>query len=269
MNNKKAETLKYVMTIPSVDYLKYASTQDLMLLASEDERYQYLKKQNPVLKQYLDSFRTCFGKKVNPSIIVRDKSMPKVDASNLCAFRNAIAIAAVIGARTLSCIRNNTTGHYCTDLFDFHPVSVSGDGTDLIAETPFENSFCCRVDNFAGQPTPAVVYPENIHPAVEDKFMKALLDVVESRPRKTDEKTFKNRVIRSMEMAYYAMRSPFVTLGERSDFGVQISLWVSAFEILANPHHAKVTFKDVGTMIKAVPWRNRKLRTKKCDGCWR
>jgi hypothetical protein len=262
MNKKKTEKLKYVMTIPSVDFVNYVAITDLMLLGSNDKRYQDLKKQNPVLKQYLDSFRTPFGKTVNPSIVVRDESMPKVDVSHLCAFRNAIAIAAVIGARTLSYINNEAAGHYCTDLFDFYPVSVSNDGTDLVARTAFENSFCCSVDNFARQPTPAVVYPENIDPAVDDKFTLALLDVVESRPRRTDEKTFKNKVIRSMEMAYYAMRSPFVTLGEPSDFGVLISLWVSAFEILANPHGAKVHFSDVSTMIKAVPWRDRKLRVR-------
>jgi hypothetical protein len=198
---------------------------------------------------------------VNPSIIVRDKSMPKVDASHLCAFRNAIAIAAVIGSRTMSC-QNDTTGHYCTDLFDFHPVSVSSDGTDLVAQTPFEISAWCRVNDFAGQTTPAVIYPENIEPACDDKLMSALLDVVEKKARTLDEKSFKNRVIGSMEMAYYAMRSPFVTLGGPSDFGVQISLWVSAFEILANPHNARVTFSDIGTTVKAVPWRDRKLRVK-------
>ncbi len=262
MNQKKTEKLKYVMTIPSVDFVNYVAIKDLMLLGSNDERYQDLKKQNPVLKQYLDSFRTPFGKKVNPSIVVRDESMPNVDFSHLCAFRNAVAIAAVIASRTILCIRNQTTGFYCTDLFDFHPVSISSDGTDLVARTAFENRDRCNVSDFAGQTIPAVVYPENIDPAVDDKFMPALLDVVESRPRKTDEKTFKNKVIRSMEMAYYAMRSPFVILREPTDFGVQISLWVSAFEILANPHGAKVHFSDVSTMIKAVPWRNRRLRVK-------
>lgn len=262
MNQRKSEKLKYVMTIPSMDIENYVAIKDLILLGSSDKRYQDLKRQNPVLKQYLDSFRTAFGKAVNPSIIVRDESLPKVDASHLCAFRNAVAIAAVIGSRTISCIQNQTTGYYCTDLFDFYSVSVSSDGTDLIARTPFENSFCCSVNDFAGQTTSAVIYPENIQRAFDEKLMLALLDVVEKKARTLDEKSFKNRIIRSMEMAYYTMRSPFVTLGGRSDFGVQISLWVSAFEILANPHNAKVRFPDVSTMIKAVPWRDRKLRVK-------
>jgi len=262
VNQTKVEKLKYVMTIPSVDFLNYVAINDLMLLGSHDKRYQDMKAQNPVLKQYLDSFKTPFGTKINPSIIVRDESLPRVDASHLCAFRNAIAIAAVVGSRVYLCIREQIPVFFCTDLFDFYPVSVSSDGTDLIARTPFEISAWCNVNDFTGQTTPAVIYPENIQPVLDEKLMLALLDVIENKARTFDEKSFKTRVIRSMEMSYYAMRSPFVTLGEPSDFGVQMGLWVSAFEILANPQSVGVKFKHVSAMIKSVPWRDKKLRLK-------
>lgn len=259
MPQKKPIKLKYVITIPSVDFLNYAAINDLILLGSKDKRYQDLKEHNPVLKQYLDSFRTPFGKKVNPSIIVRDESLEKVEPSHLCAFRNAIAISSVIGSRILSHNQTNT-GFYCTDLFDFYPVSVSSDGTDLIARTAFEDSICCDVNNFSGQTTSSVIYPENIRPAIDDKLMLALLDVIEKKARTLEEKRFKNRVTRTMEMVFYALRSPFVVLGEPTDFGVQMSLWVSAFETLANHHSTDVKFSDVSAIIKAVPWRDKKLR---------
>jgi hypothetical protein len=265
MAKKNSVKLKYVMTIPSVDFLNYVSIKDLILLGSRDKRYQDLKAQNPVLKQYLDSFKTIFGEKLNPSIVARDESLPKVEPSQLCAFRNAVAIAGVIGSRVCSCLNNNqTTGFYCTDLFDFNPVSVSSDGTDLIARTPFENSICCKVDDFIGQSTPSVIHPEHIIPAFDDKLMLALLDVVENNYRTLNKKEFKTKVIRSMEMAYYALRNPFLILGGQPDFGVQMSMWVSAFEVLANPYNdAGVHFTDVSAMIKAVPWMDKKLRLKK------
>jgi hypothetical protein len=117
MKQKKPEKLKYVMTIPSVDFLNYVAINDLIFLGSGDKRYQDLKAQNPTLRQYLDSFKTPFGRKVNPSIIVRDESLPKVNVSHLCAFRNAIAIASVVASRAYSCIQNSSVGLYCTDLF--------------------------------------------------------------------------------------------------------------------------------------------------------
>ena len=262
MNQPKLEKLKYVMTIPSVDILDSVAINDLMLLGSNDKRYKDLKAQNPILKQYMDSFRTPFGRRINPSIIVCDECLSKVDASHLCAFRNAIAIAGVVGSRAYSCAQGQVPVFFCTDLFDFCPVSVSSDGTDLVARTAFESSAWCSVSDFSGQTTPAVIFPENIQRAWDDKLMLALLDVIEKKAYTLDEKSFKTRVVRSMEMAYYAMRSPFVTLGERSDFGVQMGLWVSAFEVLANPHIARVDFRHVGAMIKAVPWKDKKLRVK-------
>jgi len=250
------------MTIPSVDIIKFAAIDDLILLGSTDKRYEDLKAQNPVLKQYLDSFRTPFGRKVNPSVIVRNERLPKVDASHLCAFRNAIAIAGVVYSRALSFTQNQNTGFLCTDIFDFHPVSVSSDGTELIAKTPFELSAWCDVKKFVGQTTLAVIHPEYIRPALDEGFALALLDAVEKRTRTRDEQMFKTRLARSMEMAFHALRSPFANLGEPVDFGVQMGLWVSAFEILANPHTTRVEFSDVSAMIKAVPWRHRKLRLK-------
>lgn len=262
MTQKKSAKLKYVMTIPSVDFAKHVTINDLILLGSSDKRYKDLKAKNPVLRQYLDSFRTPFGRKVNPSIIVRDERLAKVDASHLCAFRNAIAIACVVGSRVCSCIQNQSTGFFCTDLFDFHPVSVSNDGTDLIARTPFENSAWCNTNDFTGQTTLAVIYPENIQPAFDGELLLALLNFVERKPRTRDEKSFKTRLVRSIEMAFYALKSPFANLGEPVDFGVQTGLWVSAFEILANPHISRVSFRDVSTMIKRLPWRDKKLRVK-------
>jgi hypothetical protein len=256
---KKTIKLKYVITIPSVDFTNYVAINDLILLGSKDRRYQDLKEHNPVLKQYLDSFRTPFGKKVNPSIIVHDESLEKVEPSHLCAFRNAIAISSVVGSRILSHNQTNT-GFYCTDLFDFYPISVSSDGTDLVARTAFENSICCDVNNFSGLTTPSVIYPENIRPVIDDKLMLALLDVIEKKARTLEEKRFKNRVTRTMEMVFYALRSPFVGLGEPTDFGVQMSLWVSAFETLAKPYNTDVKFSHVSDMIKAVPWKDKKLR---------
>lgn len=262
MTQKKSAKLKYVMTIPSVDFAKHVTINDLILLGSSDKRYKDLKAKNPVLRQYLDSFRTPFGRKVNPSIIVRDERLAKVDASHLCAFRNAIAIACVVGSRVCSCIQNQSTGFFCTDLFDFHPVSVSNDGTDLIARTPFENSAWCNTNDFTGQTTLAVIYPENIQPAFDDELLLALLNVVERKPGTRDEKSFKTRIVRSMEMVFYALKSPLANLREPVDFGIQTALWVSAFEILANPHNAGVRFKDISEMIKSVPWKDKKLRVK-------
>ncbi len=258
----KKQKLKYVVAIPSVDLPGYVGIDDLLMLGSRDPRYRALKKANPVLSKYLSSFRTPLKKKVNPTIIVRDESLPKVDARHLCAFRNAVAVSAVVHSRAKSCPPSTTQGFFCTDLFDFHPVSVSSDGTDLFGKTPFEQSWWLNAQNFAGQTTLAVIRPEAVRPSFDNEFMMALLDLVEMNCRTRTMRDFQNRIVRSLEMAYHALRSPFTTLGEPVDFGVQTAMWVSAFEILANPRGEDVHFSDVSALIKQVPWRARKLRVK-------
>lgn len=254
--------LKYVFTIPSIDIPGHISIDDLILLGSKDDRYQELKNSNSFLSKYLDSFRAPFGTKINPSIVVRDKTLPRVDADRLTAFRNAIAVSSVIYSMMKSYLYNTPTGCTCTDLFDFHPVSVSSDGDDFSVRTAHTIGFDDRIEDFKGQTTLAVAYPETVRPSFDEEFMMTLLNLIEKRSHRIKEKEFRNRVMRALDMAYYALRSPFVNLGNKTDFGVSISLWVSAFEILANPYTKDVHFKDVSTLIKQVPWENAKLRRK-------
>ena len=254
--------LKYVVTIPSIDIPGHISIDDLILLGSKDNRYQQLKNSNSFLSKYLDSFRTPFGTKANPSIVVRDKTLPKVDADRLTAFRNAIAVSSVIYSMMESCLYNNRSGCKCTDLFDFHPINVSSDGDDFSIKTAHIIGCDNRIEDFKGQTTLAVPYPETVSPSFDKELMKTLLDLLERKPRRKKEKEFQNRVMRALDMAYYALRSPFVNLGNKTDFGVLISLWVSAFETLANPYTKDVHFKDVSTLIKQISWKNAKLRRK-------
>ena len=250
--------LKYLFTIPSIDISGHISIDDFILLGSKDERYQELKNSNSFLSKYLDSFRSPFGAKINPSIVVRDKTLPKANADSLTAFRNAIAVSSVI----YSIVYNTHTGCTCTDLFDFHPISVSSDGNDFSIRTPHTIGIDDRIKDFKGQATLAVPYPEMVRPLFDEEFMMTLLNLLERKPRRIKEKEFQNRVIRALDMAYYALRSPFANLGNKTDFGVSVSLWVSAFEILANPYKKNVNFKYVRTLIKQVPWKNARLRRK-------
>ncbi|MHC4396075.1 MAG: hypothetical protein ACYS1A_10525 [Planctomycetota bacterium] len=254
--------LKYVMTIPSIDIKGHISINDLALLGSDDGRYKELKKNNDFLSKYLDSFQTPFGKKISPSIVVRDKQLPKVDADHLVSFRNSIAVPSVIYSRARSYLQNTSTGYTSTDLFDFYPVSVSSDGDDLSIKTANTIGVDNRIDKFSGQTTPVETYPEHIKPLFDAEFMLSLLNLIERKSTKKREAEFRNRIIRSLGMTYYALRSPFTQLGNKTDFGVPLSLWVSAFEIIAY-HYKKnknVGFSDVSSLIKKVPWKSYKLR---------
>ena len=253
--------LKYVITIPSIDILGHISIDDLILLGSDDDRYQQLKKANTFLSKYLDSFRSPFGTKINPSIVVRDENLAKVNSDHLVSFRNAIAVSSVIYSRMLSCLRDGATGCTGTDLFDFHPISVSSDGSDFSIRTPNTIGMDNRIDEFKGQTTLSEPYPENIRFESDEDLTLSLLNLIEKKYNKIKDKEFKRRIIRSLEMAYYALRTPFIQLGNKTDFGIGICLWVSAFEIIAYHFKKKrdVNFYDVSDLIKKLQWKSHKL----------
>ena len=253
---------KYEITIPSIDIIKSIEIKDLCLIGSNDERYNNLKKENQYLSKYLESFKTPFNKEIFPSIIIRPESLPRVDSDYLTAFRNVIAVSCVIYSRVQSCLSDNTIGFTCTDLFDFYPVSVSNTGNDLMIETAQELGLDRDLDKFMGQSTPNVIYPHHINQRFDDDFLKSLLDLVEKNYRLKVEKEFKNKVLRSLEMAYYALRTPFSHFGNKTDFGIPISLWVSAFEILSHPPSGNVNFSHVSNLIKRVNWQSNKLKIK-------
>jgi hypothetical protein len=253
---------KYVMTIPSVDIKGFVAINDLALIGSDDDRYQKLQAESAVMAKYLAAFRSPYGTLVQPSIVIRDVSLPKVDARRLCDFRNAIAVASVLRSLIEKYTKDGIMGAYCTDLFDFHPVSVSSDGTDLIGRTLFEKSIGMDVAKFSGSTTPSIIFPQHVRVIPDEWLMMRLLNLLEMRCRRKGSTQFKNRVFRSIDMAYYALRAPMVNLGAQVDFGVGLSLWVSAFETLAHPGIGKVTFSHVSSMIKDVPWQSLRLRRK-------
>ena len=257
-------TFKYVMTIPSVDIKGFVAINDLALIGSEDKRYGQLQAENPVMAKYLAAFRTPGGTQVHPSIVIRDASLPKVDTRRLCFFRNAIAVSSVLYSRTKQYKANTPVGAYCTDLFDFYPISVSSDGTDLIGQTPYEVAGWMEVDGFAGSTTPSVVHPQHVRVIVDEWLMMWLLNLLEGKYRQRAAVQFRNRIFRSIELAYYALRSPIVNLQAQVDFGVALSLWVSAFEALAYPGTGDVHYSHVSSLIEAVPWQCRHLRRRTC-----
>lgn len=256
--------LKYVLTIPSIDISEHISINDLILLGSNDSRYKDLKKDNPFLRKYLNSFRSPFGTKISPSIIVRDKSLPRVDADHIVSFRNAIAISSVIHSRTRSCLLSRVKGCTSTDLFDFYPISISNDGNDFSIRSAYTIGVDHRIEKFKGQTTLSEPYPENITFESDQDLMLTLLNLIEKKYRKIEDKEFRDRIIRSTEMAYYALREPFANLGGKIDFGLRMCLWVSAFEIIAYNYKAgeDVNSNDVSSLIQAIPWQSPKLRKK-------
>jgi hypothetical protein len=252
--------LKYVMTIPSLDIHDAIETSDLVLVGSRDPRYLAACNDSPNLADYLSRFSSPFGRKLSPSIVLRDTLFPKVTAERLSSFRNAVAVSSVLESRVRSYIYQRAIGCFSTEMFEFYPVSLASDEKDLITRTVLEQGLANPISSFHGQSSPAVIYPQNLDFGYEKCLLEALVAFLDGRATTPDGRRFRSKVLLSLQFAYYALSTPFSHLGSAVDYGVALSLWVSAFESLAHPGDQDVTFSHVSSLIRSVPWFSARLR---------
>jgi hypothetical protein len=235
------------------------ASNDTAIVPHTDQRYENLIGRSAGVRRYLASFRTAFGGELHPSIVIRDHHAPPLQATDLVALRNMLALAVVTDGRIRRCVHSYDDGPSYSDLFEFYPVNVGRDGTNLIIESASEFGLASGFAGFRPQPHPAYIYPEHITPRPDLTLLSALLKLWRSSVRRGDGGAFRRRVFRSLEMAYHALASPFRHLGSDHDRAVGASLWVTAFEVLAKPATRNVVFTDVQSLITSVPWEEKRL----------
>ena len=247
-----------VAAIPGVSIPESVEAGSTAAVPYNDPRYQQLKK-NPGVRQYLDSFRNPFGVPLKPTIIIRKTATTPILGSELVGFRNAFALSALVESRVQTQQRQWLMSARYAEFFAFYPVHLSRDGKRVFIESPVETGMH-KLSKFTGQPWPVSVNPKHIFVSFDQYLLKALLELWVYPKAKGKFRSFRTRVFRSLEMAFHGLHAPFSNLGSKTDHGLMLSLWVSAFEILARPPTRSVTFKNVSEMIRSVPWHNPKLR---------
>lgn len=226
----------------------------------DDARCQELVAAQPHVRRFLESFRTAFGHQLRPSIVIRDRDAERIQTEDLAALRNMIALAAVIKARTDRCVhRFGGQGPVYADLFEVYPVNLALDAETLMVRTASEFGMDDDLERFQGQPHPGYIYPENVTPELDDILLGSLVRLWQSHPAGENQERFRRRIFRSLETAYHALASPFLNLGSTYDHALALSLWVSAFEILAG-RAGNVSADHVERLISRVRWSHPALR---------
>lgn len=213
--------------------------------------------------QFIDSFKDQFGRPSNPSLLFF-KTDNKPDIGSLVSFRNILAISSIsrAWARVLS---HGSQGEYLkySEYFNFYPYSLSSDEKYLLAQTPSVMNLD-EAKNFSGQTSPGIAKAHSLRNFYDTSLFNGLLAkwielFIDKRSRNWE----LIALFRSLEMAYRASALPFGNQGTIHDYGTNISLWVSAFEILIHPQNNYVGVKDVIEMLGTIYFCNQKLRYKK------
>ena len=237
-----------IFVLPNLNIEKPYNSEYISIVPFGDERLQKILSSSKVAKILTSNFRTETGEQVKPCALIWSENVPD-SAKNINAvvdFRNSLAISCLIHGCERAINSNNVSEPTYSDHFDFSPVTLSKKGEGFVISTPSTIGIWPKVDEFYGHTYPHIPIFEQFK-AVPDKFLvEKILKQWTHRyiaPARNSEAS--RLLLRSLEVAYQALLSPYrhSTLYE---FGTYLSLWTSAFEILAQKgQKKKVGYKDV------------------------
>jgi hypothetical protein len=210
-------------------------------------------------ERYVGAFKDQYGRQHEPSVLIgRGRLQRKPEA--VLAFRNALAISAVARAweRFLALDSQNDPFKF-SDYFDFYPHLPTRDFSGLVVNTASVMGYD-STDEFSGQVAPELGHSSHRTEFYDAELFGALLERWEARHRggRTREPT-DEALFRSLEMAFRAARVPHANRGSIGDYGAAISLWVSAFEILAWPKNQHARTSDVLHLLRPASVVSKRL----------
>jgi hypothetical protein len=224
-----------MFALPNVEVEESIDVDGMALATLADERIQALAHQHKSFAHYLESFRTEFGNRLNPSIIIRRDDTPelyrRVDA--LAGFRDAIALSVLGYAWACFLKYGHSLEIGYSDSFTFYPWMLDKD-YEFVVMRSIGQLGLDEVKKLKPQSVPGVMPRKLLRRGIDRPMLAALLKRW-PETYSTDTPGSENRAIfRSLNMANAAARLPANAEGTDYDIGRCISLWVSAFEILIN-----------------------------------
>jgi len=231
-----------------------------------DERIQDIIIKNSIAAKLLENFRTITGKKIKPSALILRNDAPSSvkDENAITDFRNSLAISSLVSGCAKAINKNNVFEPTCSDHFDFYPVTLNKKENGFIILTPSLWSIWQRVDKFNGQPYPHIPTFKKLENLPDNFIFEKILKQWRMRYVNPNRNTVLSRLLfRSIEVAYLALLSPY-RHSSMYEHGTYMSLWISAFEILAQKKQKKeVGYKDVINMLGKYKWDINKLDEKR------
>ena len=245
-----------IFILPNVQLRCPIEGEIAALTPANDPRVVALSHAHPKLGRFLDRFTDNFGENVEPAVLLRRADTPPrfQEIETLTSFRNLIAISVVPYNQAWELQQPHRGRILFGETFALYPWMLDTRYEGLIGNTPAlsgANEFA----KFKGQSSPSVSCMSLAPGDIDRPLLTALLKrwrccYEAAEPDRTDIALF-----RSVNMAYHASLLPAPTENIFYDIGRLVSLWVSAFEILAHPGKGQVTPKRVFDLIEKRCWK--------------
>jgi len=219
------------------------------------------------LRHLLESFSDQFGRQRLPSAIISSQQAAPLPGDDLMDFRNAVAVSCIIGGAQHSILvrppMSSVFPIFNSDYFDIYPIFLPSEGKPALLTSSYAGiGWDTDIEKFRGQTSPRLHNVEAAIPIpdafVLDRLMAAWRGMyVECLP-------VDNRVIglfRSLQVVFHAATLLAKNEASIHDFGVCVSHWVSAMEILLHPANGdSINERRVLDVLGAYPWQTPAIR---------
>jgi hypothetical protein len=228
--------------------------QYFAIVSPEDARIAAVQASNSSVSRILHSFRDELGQSYVPSVLIESEEAPervRSSAEAVIDFRNVVAIAVLLRSRALLCVGSRFDEPVYSETFDLHPVQVGRNGSVIVDSPGLLSSLGKSKElHFAGSPfvvraAGRVVADERLLSALSEAWARHHIETSNQDVRFVS-------LFRALQIAFTALAVPNKNLGSVHDFGVMLSLWVSALEILVLPA-GTANRRRVSQMLKGDP----------------
>lgn len=246
-----------IFILPNVQLCCPIEGEIAALTPANDPRVVALSHAHPKLGRFLDRFTDNFGKNVEPAVLLRRADSPPrfQEIETLTSFRNLIAISVVPYNQAWELQQPHSGRILFGETFALYPWMLDKHYEGLIGGSPAILGLH-EVAKFKGQSSPSVSCMSLAPGDIDRPLLTALLKRWRCYYKATEPDRTDTALFRSVNMAYHASLLPAPTEIIFYDIGRLVSLWVSAFEILAHPGGPKgrVDCDRVFDLIEKTRW---------------
>jgi len=235
--------------------------ESIVIPSVDDHRIAGLIEREPRVSKFLNSFVDGHNRHHGCAALLCDRDKPELEG--LYAFRDAVALAAVIDSICTILIYGGTPRTLYTDYFRFHPTVLSRDAKHVITHSQALMSLD-ESDGFVGRVNPIVPVIQMREYGFDGELLAKLMRIWRQRyVGRKQSGTTGRALFRSLSMAFEAASHASNTLTLTRDLGVRLSLWVSAFEILVWPEKGRASRTNVEDVLMRHDWPDRKVRARR------
>lgn len=257
----KMEKWEVAYVLPSLNLRNSFETPYIALVPYNDERIKSICESGLSVKKLMNCFIDNYNRKIEPSVLLVNSKAPESIWNNeaLVTFRNIVALSVMLKGWADVRPKGSPSSPLFSNSFDFYPITLGKNG-GLIYATPAVNDYHSEDSPLVGMPNNYVPQNSYIMPVFDETIYNLLIKVWHQRFIKPGCNNFNSRkIFRSIETAYHALSVPIKNQTTLFDIGVNISLWVSAFEILAHPKNEDVYQTTVLDLIGEHRWSIKEL----------